>query len=202
MNAKQTLNKVKTLLGLEIKLEQMKLDNGTVIEAEVFEPEYEVFIVSDEDRVALPVGEYILEDGKILIVSVEGIIGEIKEAEAEEEVEEAPAEEPVTEPEMEAEKEIASPKKVIESISKEMFFSEIEKLRNEILELKEQKQELSKDEQVKDVEVVSEEVELSKEEAKPIKHNPEAKAETEVNLYATKRVLTTKDRVFNKLFNN
>jgi len=199
MNAKQTLNKVKTLLGLEIKLEQMKLDNGTVIEAEVFEPEYEVFIVSDEDRVALPVGEYILEDGKILIVSVEGIIGEIKEAEAEEE---APAEEPVTEPEMEAEKEIASPKKVIESISKEMFFSEIEKLRNEILELKEQKQELSKDEQVKDVEVVSEEVELSKEEAKPIKHNPEAKAETEVNLYATKRVLTTKDRVFNKLFNN
>lgn len=199
MNAKQTLNKVKTLLGLEIKLEQMKLDNGTVIEAEVFEPEYEVFIVSDEDRIALPVGEYALEDGKILIVSVEGIIGEIKEAEAEEE---APAEEPVTEPEMEAEKEIASPKKVIESISKEMFFSEIEKLRNEILELKEQKQELSKDEQVKDVEVVSEEVELSKEEAKPIKHNPEAKAETEVNLYATKRVLTTKDRVFNKLFNN
>jgi len=199
MNAKQTLNKVKTLLGLEIKLEQMKLDNGTVIEAEVFEPDYEVFIVSDEDRIALPVGEYALEDGKILIVSVEGIIGEIKEAEAEEE---APAEEPVTEPEMEAEKEIASPKKVIESISKEMFFSEIEKLRNEILELKEQKQELSKDEQVKDVEVVSEEVELSKEEAKPIKHNPEAKAETEVNLYATKRVLTTKDRVFNKLFNN
>ena len=30
MNPKETLNKVKTLLGLEIKLEQMKLENGTI----------------------------------------------------------------------------------------------------------------------------------------------------------------------------
>lgn len=186
MNAKDTLKKIKTMLGVQVALEQMKLDNGTVIEAEVFEPDYEVFIINGEDKVALPVGEYTLEDGKKIIVSVEGIIGEIKEADAEEEM---PAEEvspeAVTEPEMEAQ---STPKKVVESISKEMFFAEIEKLRNEIAEIKSSKEEVK-------------EVELS-EETKPIIHNPEAKSEKEINLYATKRVTTTKDRVFNKLFNN
>ena len=186
MNAKDTLKKIKTMLGVQIALEQMKLDNGTVIEAEVFEAGYDVFIVNGEEKIALPVGEYTLEDGKIIIVEVEGIIAEIKEAEAEAPAEEV-APEAATEPEMQAEP--TAPKKVIESISKEMFFAEIEKLRNEIAELK-----LSKEEEVK-------EVELS-EESKPIVHNPEVKAEKEINLYATKRVMTTKDRVFNKLFNN
>ena len=180
MNAKDTLKKIKTMLGIQIALEQMNLDNGTVIEAEVFEAGYDVFIVSGEEKIALPVGEYTLEDGRKLIISIEGIIAEIKEAE-----EVAP--EAVTEPEMQVEP--TAPKKVIESISKEMFFAEIEKLRNEIAELK-----LSKEEKPK-------EVELS-EESKPIVHNPEGKAEKEINLYATQRVMTTKDRVFNKLFNN
>ena len=187
MNSKETLNKVKTLLGLEVKLEQMKLDNGTVLEAEMFEAGKDVFIVSEEEKVPLPVGEYVLENGMILLVTEDGIISEIKEAAAEEE---APIEEEVTEPEMAAE---TTPKKVVESISKEMFFSEIEKLRNEIAELKASKTELAKDEVV--------EVELS-EEAKPIVHNPEAKTEKNLNLYAQKRAMTTTDRVFNKLFNN
>jgi hypothetical protein len=182
MNSKETLNKVKTLLGLEVKLEQMKLDNGTVLEAEMFEAGKDVFIVSEEEKVPLPIGEYILENGMILLVTEDGIISEIKEAAAEEE---APIEEEVTEPEMAAE---TTPKKVVESISKEMFFSEIEKLRNEIAELKASKTELAKDEVV--------------EEAKPIVHNPEAKTEKNLNLYAQKRAMTTTDRVFNKLFNN
>lgn len=188
MNAKQTLNKVKTLLGLEVALEQMKLDNGAVIEAEAFAPDNEVFVVSGEDRVAIPIGEYTLEDGRILVVAQEGIIAEIKEAATEE-----PAEEEATEPEMEAQPEApTTPKKVIESISKEMFFSEMEKLRAELLE----KINLSK-------EVKVEEVELAKEEeVKPIKHNPEAKAKKDLNLYAQKRQMTTQDRVFQKLFNN
>lgn len=190
MNPKETLNKVKTLLGLEVKLEQMKLDNGTVLEAESFEAGKEIFILSEDDRVPLPIGEYVLEDGKILMIQEDGIIGEIKEPIEEE----AEAPEEVTEPEMEAEQTAA--KKVVESVSKEMFFAEIEKLRNEITELKSQKEvELSED--VK----LSEEVELS-EEVKPIKHNPEAKSEKNLNLYAQKRAMTTKDKVFNKLFNN
>jgi hypothetical protein len=195
MNSKQTLNKVKTLLGLEVKLEQMKLDNGVILEAEVFEAGNEIFIVNEEDRVALPVGEYVLENGMILIVSEEGIIGEIKEASVEEE---APVEEVVEEQEMSTE-ENAQPKKVVESVSKEMFFSEIENLKKEIEALKAEKQELSKDEVKEEVK----EVELSEQtqENEPLKHNPEATAENKQQfLFAQKRVLTTKDRVFNKLF--
>lgn len=195
MNSKQTLNKVKTLLGLEVKLEQMKLDNGVILEAEVFEAGNEIFIVNEEDRVALPVGEYMLENGMMLIVSEEGIIGEIKEASVEEE---APVEEAVEEQEM-ATEETTQPKKVVESVSKEMFFSEIENLKKEIEALKAEKQELSKDEIKEEVK----EVELSEQNQnnEPLKHNPEAQAENKQQfLFAQKRVLTTKDRVFNKLF--
>ena len=147
MNTDRTLlNKARVLLGLEVKLEQMKLDNGAILEAEVFEAGAEIFVVADEERVAVPVGEYQTEDGMIIVVSDEGLIGEIKEAEAETE-EEAPAEETEEVVEEELATETASPKKIVKSISEEMFFSEIEKLRTEINELK-----LSK------TEVVAEEV--------------------------------------------
>ena len=147
MNTDRTLlNKARVLLGLEVKLEQMKLDNGAILEAESFEAGAEVFVVADEERVAVPVGEYEVE-GKTIIVSEEGIIGEIKEAGSEEE---APAETEAEEvEEEELSTETASPKKIVKSISEEMFFSEIEKLRTEINELK-----LSK------TEVVAEEVQV------------------------------------------
>jgi hypothetical protein len=64
----------------------MTLENGTVLEAESFEAGQEVFILTDDEKVALPVGEYELEDGMILVVAEEGLIAEIKEA-VEEEVE-------------------------------------------------------------------------------------------------------------------
>ena len=99
MKSQETLSKIMELLNLqdEVKLESMKLENGTTIEAEAFEANQEVFIVTEEDeRIALPIGEYTLEDGMILVVAEEGIIAEVKEAEepeAEEAPEEAPAEE-------------------------------------------------------------------------------------------------------------
>ena len=70
MNTNQILNKVRVLLGMEVKLEQMKLGDGvTVLEAEMFEAGNEVFVVTeDEQKIALPVGEYELEDGRILAV--------------------------------------------------------------------------------------------------------------------------------------
>lgn len=190
MNTKETLNKVRTLLGIEVKLEQMKLDNGAVLEAEVFEAGAEIFVVADDERVAVPVGEYQTEDGKTIVVSEEGIIGEIKDAEAPAE-EEAPATEEVVEEE-ELEAEPATPKKIVKSISEEMFFSEIEKLRNEINELK-----LAKVE-VKEEEV---EVELSAEpEVEGISHNPENLADKkELNLYSQKAKSTTISRIFNKI---
>lgn len=202
MSAKTQINKIKTLLGLEIKLEQMKLENGTILEAEAFEAGAEIFIVNEEDRIAVPMGEYMLEDGKVLIITEDGIIGEIKDAE-----EEAPAEEaaPEAEVEVEAEAETSTPKKVVESITKEMFFSEIEKLRNEIAELKAAKVEVKEEVELSaevTEEVKEEAVELSAEEAQPLKHNPEGAVEKkQTNLFAQKAPKTTRDLVFSKLFN-
>ena len=171
------INEIKTLLGMEVKLAQMKLDNGTVLEAETFEAGQPVFIVNEEDRIALPVGEYILEDGMILVVSEEGIIAEIKEAVVEEEAPEAEVE-----VEVEAQAEPSTPKRIVESVSKEMFFAEIEKLQAQILELQTPKQELSSD-------VVVE----------PLTHSPEIKNEVKFNQFSKSREMSTLDRVFAKL---
>jgi hypothetical protein len=197
MSAKTQINKIKTLLGLEIKLEQMKLENGTILEAEAFEAGAEIFIVNEEDRIAVPMGEYMLEDGKVLIIAEDGIIGEIKEMEA-------PAEEaaPEAEVEVEAEAETSTPKKVVESITKEMFFSEIEKLRNEIAELKAAKVEVKEEVELSAEVTGKVAVELSAEEAQPLKHNPEGAVEKkQTNLFAQKAPKTTRDLVFSKLFN-
>lgn len=204
MNAKNQLNKIKTLLGLEVKLEIMKLENGVELEASAFEAGAEVFIVNEEERVALPAGEYALEDTRILVVIEEGIIAEIKDAEEEAPAEEMPAEEaaPEVEVEVEAEAQTATPKKVVESITKEMFFSEIEALRNEIAALKTELSATPKIEEAVELSTEKEiEVELSAEEAKPLKHNPEGQADKkELNLYSNKKSNTTKDVVFGKIF--
>jgi hypothetical protein len=186
---KKIINKVKTLLGLEVKLEQMTLDNGAVIEAESFEVGAEVFVVADEERVAVPIGEYLMEDGMTMKIVEEGIIEEIGEASTEEE---APAE--VVEEEEELATEAAAPKKIVKSISEEMFFSEIKKLRAEISELKLSKVEVS-------AEAVNEVVELSKQdEVEGITHNPEnATAKKELHLYAQKANNTIQNRVFNTI---
>jgi crotonobetainyl-CoA:carnitine CoA-transferase CaiB-like acyl-CoA transferase len=187
------IEQIKALLGMEVKLATMKLANGTEIEAEVFEAENEVFIVSEEEKVALPVGEYELEDGKILVVVEEGIISEIKEKE--EETEEEVEAEVKVEEEEEMQAEVATPKKVVESVSKETHFAKIEEMQKEIDALKlalEPKEE---------VEEVKEEVELSAEEVAPIKHNPEADAaKKDTFLYSQKAPKTTKSVIYNKLF--
>jgi len=181
MSATKQINKIKTLLGLEVKLEQMALDNGTILEAESFEVGIEIFVVNEEDRIPLPAGDYMLENGKMLAVVDEGVIAEIKEP-----TEEAP------EVEVEAEAETATPKKVVESISKEMFFAEIEKLRSEITQLR---TDLSAEPIVEEVK----EVELS---AEPIKHNPEGVVNKKpLQVYSKNKSKSTTDIVFSKLFN-
>jgi len=62
---------------VSIKLAQIKLENGTILEAESFEPGQSIFIVNEDERVALPVGDYETEMG-IISVTEEGIINEIK----------------------------------------------------------------------------------------------------------------------------
>lgn len=182
------ITEIKKLLGMEIKLEQMALDNGTVIEAEVFEAGQSVFIVNGEDRVALPVGEYILENEMILVVEVEGEIKEIKET-----VTEAPEEEaPEVEVEVEAAQAPATAKKVIESTVRESHFSQedVDALKAEI--------ETLKTELAKQVEVIEEKVELT---AQPLTHNPDAKTEVKLNLYSQSRENSTLDIVMNKIAN-
>ena len=188
------INEIKTLLGMEVKLAQMKLEDGvTVIEAEAVEPEMGVFIVNGEDREPMPVGEFILEDGNILKVDVEGVIAAIEMPEEEMPENEEEVASPAEEVEVEASAPVATPKRIVESVSKEMFFSEIEKLRNEIAELKLSKD--KSDEDLKSVEV--KEVELS---FGPLTHSPEVKA-PQVQKFASSRPMTTQDRVMAKLFN-
>ena len=183
-----TINKIKTLLGMEVKLEQMKLADGvTILEADAFEAGMEVFIVTeDEQKIPLPVGEYEMENGFMLVVEEEGIIASYMEAAPEEE--EAPAEQPEAEVPVEAEAATPQAKKTVESIVKETFFAEIEALKNENIELKSQLEKLS--------EVAPVEVEL---EVTPIAFNPEVET-TNVNFkYGQNKAMSTLDRVMSKI---
>jgi hypothetical protein len=198
------LSRISALLGMEkVELASMKLMDGvTVLEADAFEPGMEVFIVTeDEQRIALPVGEYELEDERILVVATEGVIAEIKmkEEEAPAVEEEAPvaeepaAEEPMMEEQMSEEGTPAQPKKVIKSQIEEMLFSKIEELKAENEALKAQ---LSEQPVVEEAPVVEAEAA-----AKPISHNPEKQTAAPQFTFGANRKETTMDRILNKLAN-
>jgi hypothetical protein len=197
MEYKSKKNRVKAALGFQVNLAQMKLEDGiTIIEAESFEPEFSVGIVTADGVVALPVGEYKLEDGKILVVAVEGIISEIKE-EMPEEV--APEEAPEVEVEVEAETQAPSPKRIVESVSKETFFAEIEKLRTElsaqISEVKAENEALKAEKEVLEVKLNAQE-----EGAEPIVQNPEPEQKQEGFTFGQNRPETIQDSVYSKIF--
>ena len=200
MKSNNVIEKIKDVLNLneEVKLEQQALENGTVLEADSFEVDNEVFIVTEDERVAVPVGEYQLEDGRILVVAEEGIISEVKEA-GEEEVEEVEAEEEEKEEMAYATKEeLAEVKEMIEEIKamlepKEDLSSE--DLGNLITE------ELSKHELSEVPQEVQEE--LNEPAAEPIMANPEADSTNKPSFkFAQNRKPSTFDRVLNKIINN
>jgi hypothetical protein len=201
MEYKSKKNLIKAALGFQVNLAQMKLEDGiTIVEAEAFEPDYSIGIVTADGIVPLPVGEYTLEDGKILVVAVEGIIAEVKDAMPEATVAEAP-EAPVNVT-VEADTQAPQPKRVVESVSKETFFAEIEKLKVEfsaqIEELKAVKTEL---ESLK-VEKQALEVKLNSQEegAEPIVQNPEAEVKVQGFAYGQNHPETILDNVFSKIF--
>jgi hypothetical protein len=180
MKATDMLNKVKELVGVElskeVKLAQATLDNGTVIESESFEEGQEVFIVTEDERVALPVGEYTLEDGEVLKVEEEGIIASIGAAEETEEAEETEATEEVDAAEelnYATKEELAEVKQMVEEI-KQML-----EPKEEMSEEKEEKEELSAIEKVT--------------------HNPETETKPNLNLFAQNRTLTTADKVLQRI---
>jgi hypothetical protein len=203
MKSNNVIEKIKDVLNLneEVKLEQAKLDNGTVIEADSFESGVEVFIVTEDEKVALPVGEYILEDGKILVIAEEGVISEIKDAEAEEveEVEEVEAAEEEEESLGYATKEeLAEVKDMIEEIKAMLEPKEdlSEDLGNLLTE------ELAKHEKVELNEVpVEVQAELNEPSAEPIVSNPEVNKAISKFSVSKNRKSTTIDRVMSRLNN-
>jgi hypothetical protein len=195
MKSQETLSKIMELLNLqdEVKLESMKLENGTTIEAEAFEANQEVFIITEEEeKIALPIGEYTLEDGRMLVVAEEGIIAEVKEA-GEPEAEEAPEEEVVEEVEQ-AEEE---PKEEMSYATKEELSAAVAEMKEMIEEIKAM---MSPKEEEMAEEVKEEEVEMSADEpaAKPIKHSPDTKP-VEMHQFSKGAQKDTLSRIFNKL---
>ena len=187
------LDQVKTLLGVEVKLEQMKLENGTVLEADKFEAGNEIFIVTEDEKVALPVGEYVLEDGQTLVIEEEGIIKEMKSENEEEEVEVEAKEEEKEEMGYATKEELAGVKSMIEEIK--AMLEPKEEMSEEVKE--EKKQELSSDVVAEIPEEVKQE--LSEPAAEPINTNAEvSKTEVKFNI-ASKRKMSTLDRVMNKI---
>ena len=189
------LNQIRTLLNIEVRLEEMKLENGTVVSAETFEKGSEIFIVTDDEKVAMPVGEYILEDGRLVVVEAEGMIADVREVS-----DEVPAKEEETTEDLEEETvetevpaEVATEIEAIIEAVVEVIAPVIEEVKSEVEELKKKFSEINE----KKEEEKKEELSVAR---KPIKHNPEAKAPQRKQVeFAKGQFNTTLDRVLNKL---
>ena len=181
------LNEIKTLLNIEVKLEEQKLENGTVVSADAFEKGKEIFIVTDDEKIAMPVGEYILEDGRLVVVEEEGLIADVREVS-----DEVPAKEEEVEETEETEDLEEEVKEEMSYATKEEL-AEVKTMVEEIKAMLEPKEEMS--EEVKEEEVKEE---LSA--VKPIKHNPEASTPQKKQVqFAKGQFNTTLDRVLSKL---
>jgi len=201
MKATEVLKQVKNILGVEmsdIQLAELKLENGTVLEAEVFESGKEVFIKTEDEKVALPVGEYELEDARVLVVEEEGMIKEIKNAEHEEDEKE-------------------DEKDKMRYVTREEFRKEMDELKehiNKMMDHKDkEKEEMSSDLEEKVslavTEVLNSEAEekealkqeLSKPAAEPLKHSPEQEKSSRGFKFAQNRRMSTLDRVMEQITN-
>lgn len=192
------LNKVKDILGVElaeetqeVKLAQATLENGTVIESEDFSVGSEVFIVTEDEKVALPVGEYQLEDGEMLTVQEEGVIASIGKAEEPAE-EEASKEENLEEEEKEEKEEM--------NYATKQELAEVKEMIEEIKAMIDgkDKEEMSTEEPAEEA---REEVKEELSAVEKVKHNPEAKTETKMMFYAQKRATNTMDKVLQRISN-
>ena len=199
MNANEMLHKVKTLLGVdtdnievnleEVALEQLSLENGTILEAENFSSGEEVFIVTEDEKVALPVGEYELSDNRILIVKTEGMIDEIKNSE--EVAEEVQAAE--HEDKKEEAKEHYATKDEMTALAEavEEVKNQLREVVEKMMEDKEKKEEMAKQET------------LSKPAVDGIKHTPEVEDTKLGSRYAVNsNNNTTYNRVLQAITNN
>jgi len=171
----------------EVKVEfaMMRLADGTMLEAEEFVAGESVFLVGeDEERVAAPVGEHTLEDGRVMVIEEEGVIAAINEA-AEVVEEEAP------EVEVEQAEEMAY-------VTKEEFGAAIDELKEMIAGMMPQ-EEMAAEEVTE--EVVEEKVEMAADEAPAAKKVAAAPVEKtpEMHKFANKGRQDALARVLSKL---
>ena len=207
MNATEILSKVKTLLGVDpsnvdvkleqVSLEEMTLENGTVLSADKFESGNEVFIKTEDENVPLPEGEYELSDNRILIVKTEGMIEDIKNSEevVEETVEEtaedtnleeAPVQEEKEEMNYATKEELTALAESVEEVK-----GQLQQIIESIGDKKEEKEEMAKQE------------ELSKPAAEGIKHSPEnVEAKSGTRFAVNSNQNTTYGRVLQAISNN
>jgi len=209
MKSTEMLNQIKTLLNIEVKLEEMKLENGTIVSAESFEKGKEIFIVTDDEKVAMPVGEYLLENGNLVVVEEEGKIADVREVS-----DEVPAKEEASD-DKEITEDLAEEEEKEEEMADvadwEGMEKRIQNLEDAIADLKVDKESKMKEEEMSEEsseEVIEEKVEMSKEvqeqlsepASKPIKHNPEGESKQMKKVeFGKGRFTTTLDRVLNKL---
>ncbi len=174
---------------VKVEMASMRLADGTLLEAEEFVAGENVFLVGeDEERVAAPVGEHNLEDGRVMVIEEEGVIAEVREAAAEEEVEVEQAEEEMA------------------YVTKEEFGAAIDELKGMIAGMMPQ-EEMTTEEPVEmnaeeaTEEVVEEQVEMSADEAPAAKKVAAAPVEKkpEMHKFANKGRQDALARVMSKL---
>ena len=220
MKSTEMLNQIKTLLNIEVKLEEMKLENGTIIESESFEKGKEIFIKTDDEKVAMPVGEYILEDSRLLIVKEEGIIGDMRDVSDEVPQKEDEEGKEITEDLEDKEDEYEDDGKEADVEDWAGMEKRIKNLEDAIADLKGDKEGKMEEVVEEDLKEESEGVlksrtvkeefneveekvkeELSKPSSNPIKHSPEGKESGKVKgfLHSQKRMGTALDRVLSRL---
>lgn len=203
MNLNEVFKKIELALTAKqeaatpVQFANMNLANGITLEAEAFEAGNNVFLIGEDgEKVPAPVGEHELEDGRMLIITEEGIIAEIREAVAVE----APAEEPAQAEMAEEEITVEAPEEVAPQLEEiveavvEVVAPVLEEVKEQVEEMKRKFEEYtSKDEEEEEAEKVDMAAAAKKLTAAP-KEN-----KVTMNRYAKKAPQNTLGRVFSKL---
>lgn len=174
---------------VKVEMASMRLADGTLLEAEEFVAGENVFLVGEDDeRVAAPVGEHNLEDGRVMVIEEEGVIAEVREAAAEE----AP----------EAEVEVEQAEEEMAYVTKEEFGAAIDELKGMIAAMMPQEEMASEEPVEMNAEEATEEVvEMSADEAPAAKKVAAAPVEKkpEMHKFANKGRQDALARVMSKL---
>lgn len=196
------LNQIKTLLNIEVRLEEKKLENGTRVEAESFEKGKEIFILTDDEKVAMPVGEYLLEDGRLIVVAQEGIIDDVREVSNEvpqKEEEPASVTEDLSEEDDKKKDEKKKEEKMADVGDWEGMEKRIQNLEDAIADIKSRLGEKEMEDQEVEDSIKKIKEELSMPSASPIRHNPEGSVKKSHFKLSPQRKKSTMDYILNQL---